>query len=740
MKLKGISFWEQNVEKTLLGVVGIGVLGALGYQYVLQNTTVDVGGVAVPPEKSLEPVAKAARELKGKLEAANPKLPEVPSVNVSEKFAALVAGSVTPVTPYAALGTGMKLNTESVVENKGDRLFAQVTLPAPTNAVAHSFRSTVSPFEVASHPEVKETLPPEQPFDKAAASVEAVFDGTALKAAFESDPDGAGPIEPLLPSWWRDTDIIGVEIERQTENSDGSWSEASVVTPMPGRLDLLGEVKKRVKSVGDLPVILAVARTAPDQVQRVPYYHTISGVEWKSPIELAEAGPTGEVPKDARGLIEAKLKDAEARYVKIEQQIAKQADAKNKQAARPAQERGPAPSSGKGGRMGGGGASPATPSSSQPADTRTASEKARDNLAIQIDKLRKELADFDQKAAAGAANTQATGKPATPVGPDGKPIAPPLFDNAKLHVWSHDVTVESGKTYRYRLRVAVTNPLFGRQASLKPEQSALSQDPVLRSEWSDWTDPVTVDPSEYYFITTASERDVTAPTRASAELFKFYYGYYRRGSVTVEPGDALAAEMKIPDGLKLYDMTKLALIAQPAAPAISAPDSGGGRDETGGGRGRRVMRSGGTDDGRSAREAGQQAPTPAPQEQAANTPPADGSWKPAPKSMKMAVDAMLLDVGPIALAKDSKLGVKSEAPTQAFLRVGDGSIEVRVPGADTSDPAYLRLRKNSEAGEKAAKGAEQPIAPPVIVTPPPTPGPGTVRPQPPGGGGGGGGG
>lgn len=731
MKLKGISFWEQNVEKIFLGVVGVGVLGALGYQYVLQNTAVQVGKDMVPPEKSFDPVAKAARELKGKLEATDPKLPEIPDANVADRFAALVAGSVVPVKSYPAFGSALKLDTGSVVEATGDRLFAEVAVPSPSGAMAHAFRSTVSPFEVAAHPDVKAILPAEQPFDKAAASVEAVFDGTALKAAFEADPDGSGPIGPLLPSWWRETDIIGVELERQVQNSDGGWSEGTVVPAMPGRVDLLGEVKKRVKSVGDLPVVLAVARQAPDQVQRPPYYQTVSGVEWKPPIELAEAGAGADVPKDERSRLLARITDLENRYRKVEAQIAAQAEQKNRQQAKGAERPAASP-----GRMAkGGGASPAQSSSSTNADPRTPAEKARDGLVLQIDRARKDLEAFDAKAAgaAPAATGAASGQPV--LGADGKPITPPLFENPKVRVWTHDVSVEAGKTYRYRLRVAVTNPLFGRQASLKPEQAALAQDAVLRSEWSDWTDPVTVDPNEYYFVTSASERDVTGPTRASAELFKFYYGYYRRGSVTVEPGDVLAAEMKIPDGLKIYDMTKLAMIV-PQAPTAAAPDPGAPRDEGGGGRGRRVIRA--NDEGRGASEAGQPA-VEAPPAQVASQPPADGSWKPAPKSMKMAVDAMLLDVGPVAIAQDTKLGVKSDAKTQAFLRVADGAIQVRLPATDTSDPAYGRLKRNAEAGEKAAKAGEQPIQQPLKLPPPPVaPPPGSTRPPPPGGGGGGG--
>lgn len=724
MKLKGISFWEQNVEKIFLGVVGVGVLGGLAYQYVLQNSAVQVGKDTVAPEKSFEPVAKAARELKGKLDSPDPKLPDVPSVDLAQRYEQLVTGPVSPVRSNYPIGKGTNLKIDDITENKGDRVFAEVMIPAPSGSVAHAFRSTVSPYEVIRAAEVKSILPAEQPFDKAAASVEATFDGTALKAAMQADPDEGGPIEPLLASWWRDTEIIGVELERQQQNSDGSWADATIVPAMPGRVDLLGDVKTKVKSTGDLPLILATARSQPDAVQRAPYYATISGVEWKPPADLADLGPAGEGPKDERGRLVQRIADLEQKYAKVQQQMA---DAGKAAGNRP---RAQQPAAGAGAGRRGGGASPSAQTPSGP--TKTPLERSSELLVLQVDRARKELEAFDAKLAA------ATGvNPAAAATAPGTPAAPlALMDNPRVRLWSHDVTVEQGKTYRYRVRIAVNNPLFGRTASLKPEQAKLATDAVSRGEWSEWSDPITVDPSEFYFVTSASERDNLGPTRASAELYKFYYGYYRRGTVTVEPGDTLSADMKLPDGLKLYDITKLAT-ANPElvqVPAAAAPAPGGGANDEGRGRGRMFR----TEQDRGAAEAGRQAPPPP--AQVANTPPADGLWKPAPKSMKMAVDALLLDVGPVALAQQTGLGTKSEQITQAFLRVTDGAIQVRVPRQDQADPAYQRLRRNSEAGEQASKAKDADPAGINVPPPPPVPGPGDVRPQPPGGGGGGGGG
>lgn len=730
MKIKGITFWEQHVEKMFAGVVGLGLLGAVAYQWGLQSGTVTVGKETVEPAKAFEPVAKAARELKGRLESGDPKLPEVPAVSVAERFEQGLAGPVSPVRELAAIGTGLRLNTDRVVEVAGDRTFAAVAVPAPLAASAHAFRSTIDPFEVLAQPDLKPLLPAEQPFDKAAASVEATFDGTALKAALQADPDGDGPGEALLQSWWRDVEILGVELERQERASDGSWSAATLVPTPPARINLLNDVAEKVKSIGDLPMVLGVARSAPDLVQRPPYYRTISGVQWKPPTEMSESGgETAAAGLSGRERLEARLRDIETRIIAVQEQIQREQDRRSSQTS-------PPPGRTGGGRMGGG----EGPSrGGEP--TKTASERALEGLAVRLDRARRELAEFD------ARQTGAPGAPATPgqpgrpgVGPDGRPIGPMMLDNPKVQVWAHDLSVEAGKEYRYRLRVVVNNPLFGRTASLKPEQAELAKDALARGAWSEWTEPTTVDPSEFYFITSASERDGVSGTRASAELFKFYYGYYRRGSVTVEPGDTLSAEMKLPDGLRIYDMTKLASANPGSAPQpeMVQPQPGPGRQppRTGGGR----MTRGGDEDPRIANERGEQPiTTPDAPAVAAETPPADGSWIPAPKSMRMAVDAMLLDVAPVAIARQSSLVPTQEQGMQAFLRVAGGAIQVRLPEADRGDAAYQRLRANSEAGEDAAKAKPTEASPQINLPLPPPAGRRPGEQPPPGGGGGGGG-
>lgn len=76
--------------------------------------------------------------------------------------------------------------------------------------------------------------------------------------------------------------------------------------------------------------------------------------------------------------------------------------------------------------------------------------------------------------------------------------------------------------------------------------------------WSTWTGDVPVDAQENFFITSASPTTALGGPRATVEMYKFYYGYPRRASVNLQPGDVLAGTARLPEGLLVFDIKKLA--------------------------------------------------------------------------------------------------------------------------------------------------------------------------------------
>ena len=101
-----------------------------------------------------------------------------------------------------------------------------------------------------------------------------------------------------------------------------------------------------------------------------------------------------------------------------------------------------------------------------------------------------------------------------------------------LVFWQHDDTVEPQKTYQYRMRLGVFNPVA------QGEQD----DPILWSEFSDVTKPVDI-PGRLYFC---ASRPETAKT-VTVTVCKYFLGYWRSEDFRgIGPGGAIG-------GIKEYE-------------------------------------------------------------------------------------------------------------------------------------------------------------------------------------------
>lgn len=137
----------------------------------------------------------------------------------------------------------------------------------------------------------------------------------------------------------------------------------------------------------------------------------------------------------------------------------------------------------------------------------------------------------------GANNAQNI--PLPPANKLGEVPAQPFVPAAAADVllWVHDTNVESGKSYRYRMRYALVNPIFQFKNFAQPVD--LANKWVLESGFSIQSSPVTVRDTTTYYFTQASIRPESWRNEGWFEIFTWNVGGVQKKTVQKLPGDQL---------------------------------------------------------------------------------------------------------------------------------------------------------------------------------------------------------
>ena len=99
--------------------------------------------------------------------------------------------------------------------------------------------------------------------------------------------------------------------------------------------------------------------------------------------------------------------------------------------------------------------------------------------------------------------------------------------------WLTDLRIIPGKTYRYRVRLLVFNQYVGLANRLENADDAGKV--TLAGEWSEWSDPVQVQPVRYLFITKAANANT-----ATLEIREWVRGEWKMGFGDRQVGELAA--------------------------------------------------------------------------------------------------------------------------------------------------------------------------------------------------------
>lgn len=522
MKLKGIKPVEQHFEKLIVVALAAVFMLVLLMQFAIHPNMVDVGMPAQQygPGSAYGPVEKRALKLSADMSRPDPEMPEEQTVDIASGFEEGIHGGVSPrprlamLIPGRPITGGENVNFDEIGRNGAQ--FARLVVPAPTGLITGSVTNTLSPIDVQRIDGLAELVAAQQPYDKNVITVEGIFDGAALREVLRTDPDGVGEIMPFRSNWWNNKiQIIGVVLEREELTESGEWTGLKTVPAIPGAFSLIEGIESNVRSTGALESLAerAFEKNERNLILQPPYYLAMAGREWKPPAQIAE--------DNANSVDQVKIDVFLSRLERAEKKLEDVIELKEERE----QETGIVMQS----------------------FVRQV-ERREEEVEELKDELRRMGHIFEDDEEDDRSRDDAE---------DAKPM---LEDDA-IRIWAHDLTAEPGATYRYRLGVVLNNPLFGRHAALQENQKDLANNPLAVSEMSTWSGDVDVDRMEYFFVTSASGgstgglggRNIASGAKATVDVFRFYYGFWRRGSTGLKPGDVVMAEVANPKDLFTFD-------------------------------------------------------------------------------------------------------------------------------------------------------------------------------------------
>ncbi len=108
-----------------------------------------------------------------------------------------------------------------------------------------------------------------------------------------------------------------------------------------------------------------------------------------------------------------------------------------------------------------------------------------------------------------------------------------------LTFWAYDDTAEPGKSYRYRIRIGVFNPIAGR-GQVRAEDAAYENKVILWSDFSDVTEPISIPKRVYFFPLSVQE----AAKAAEIQVCRYMLGYWYSEQFMVKRGETIGRPAK----------------------------------------------------------------------------------------------------------------------------------------------------------------------------------------------------
>ncbi|MBX3375121.1 MAG: hypothetical protein KF817_14920 [Phycisphaeraceae bacterium] len=579
MKQKGISFWEQHLERLVLGGAAVVFVGLLGWQLVSAPNSVTEGGTTVRPSEIDDLLTRKAVEINRRLDPLAPPAVQIPEYEaVADAFRNQLMEPASGIDRIAVLQRPIPLLSADLAPVDLVRYRVPVLKPAEPRRPRQYF-DTLSTSVVEGYPALRESgFVSDPPYDVTWVTPSAVVDLSQVLAEYAA----AGESEAAIPAAWYDgrLDILDVVVDRE-RLVRGTWGETTTLAIPPGMLGFRDQIAGEVpKSVRDRVMTELRRPGVQDEIVRPSFYETAAGL-FTPPTGSDEIDDGATITDEEREIrrLDRRLADLRSRRSQRYQEYLAAGGARNTiptepgSLGRPSDPTG-APPAGGGGTTpppGGGGTGPMPPrgggsSGGAPGGggfggpggpegggRRTGGEGGTGpgqpaqpdvNEAKQA-RAKREIEQLDRQYLQEQARLEAITGRLAPTQPSGVDVGQELMRASTLVVWAHDITARLGETYRYRFTVRFYNPFFARRLDLLPEQHALAESIALQTPTSAWSHPVEVAPSQRIFVTSVNPAGGDLGYgEAVAEVFRFQAGRWWTQTFRVEPGLQIGAEVR----------------------------------------------------------------------------------------------------------------------------------------------------------------------------------------------------
>lgn len=514
MAKQNVTFIERHAEKFALGVAGAILLGTIALYGISSPNRVEIGGEQVGPKEFYARLKEQAESARNRMRSKSVSPPELPLLADKRGGRSNVPldGMWGVVPPHPAVpmteGDG----------GMGERVLAEILPPQALTVLTGRGHAPLPPQQVIEVG-AGAVAPPNSvaiPRDYHWALLVAAVDRKAQKAEFA---------KARYDEVWQQLIVARVDVERRQLEPDGTWSEPVLVRGYSERF-LTGRTEIRPEMVENQLVFAETehayvkqyraqlySAAAQDEILRPAFQpflekplawqppQTLPGFEFKLaeygiafPVEGGGRPKPGNRPNAPQGGGAPGGFDPEAR--KRARELQDQADkAFQKGDLLKAAEL----------------LEQIVADNSLPEKERKTAEELLTKHQAEILVARTRLEDQQKR-------DQALG--IVKLGEDQEPL------------WVTDITVEPGRTYQYRIRLAAFNELAGKLSLLKDPKDA--ERVIIDGKWSDWSEPVTIYPAVHVFFVGASDG-----SKARLTVSQWIRGEWRDGSSDLEVGQPL---------------------------------------------------------------------------------------------------------------------------------------------------------------------------------------------------------